>query len=518
MSEKPINPVLEDTPADSVRVGFLAKNTVLNLLGLGLPLLVGLMTIPAIVKALGTQRFGILSLIWVVFGYFGFFDLGLGRATTKFIAEALGKGERHKIPKYLWTTAAFQVVLGFVGTLALILMTPLLVEKILNVPQAFIAETKLTFYLIAWALPVTILSMSFRGVLEAAQRFDLVNAVKIPASAAFYLFPLFGVWMGLNLPGIVVLLILSRLLAFLAWVVLCYKTFPELRAPITFCRDAVGPLLSFGGWVALSGVIWPVIASIDRLLIGSLLTMDSVSFYSAPYEVVMRLGIIPGSLAMTLFPAFSHLDGGKELRQTQALYGRSTKYLLIVSGAVALPMILLARPILEIWLGPEFARQSTLVFQILVFGFLLNSLSSIPFGYLQAVGRADLPTKIQLVELVGYIPVLWILIKWQGIVGAAAAWTLRVSAEMFLLFFAARKAGKMNVSGLQSSGTLRALPIILGISAMGLLPFHGPWRIPGMAVLYVVFLSLLWFIGLDRNERNWMTTRTRNFLIKKEAS
>ncbi|RPJ36875.1 MAG: flippase [Deltaproteobacteria bacterium] len=456
--------------------------------------------------------------MWVVFGYFGFFDLGLGRATTKFIAEALGKGETHKIPQYLWTTAAFQVVLGLAGALALILMTPLLVEKILNIPTAFIGETKLTFYLIAWALPVTILSMSFRGALEAGQRFDLVNAVKVPASAAFYLLPLIGVWMGMNLPGIVVLLIVSRVLALLAWVWLCYRVFPDLRKPIAFYKEAVRPLLSFGGWVALSGVIWPVIASIDRLFIGSLLTMESVSFYSAPYEVVMRLGIIPGSLAMTLFPAFSHLDGRRELRQTQVLYGRSTKYLLIASVAVAMPLILFARPIMGIWLGHDFARQSSLVFQILAFGFLLNSLSSIPFGYLQAVGRADLPTKVQMIELIAYVPILWMLVKWQGIVGAAVAWTLRVSAEMFLLFFAARKTGKMDLSGLKSNGTLRTIPVILGVSAAGFLPFHGPWKVPGMVVLYAIFLSILWFVGFDRNERDWMRNRTRNILIKQEGS
>jgi len=518
MSESTSDRAGKNVPSDSVRAGFLAKNTALNLLGLGLPLLVGLATIPAVIKGLGTQRFGILSLIWVVFGYFGFLDLGLGRATTKFVAEALGKGESHKVPEYLWTTAAFQVVLGLVGTLALILMTPLLVERILNIPAAFIGETKLTFYLIAWALPVTILSMSFRGVLEAGQRFDLVNAVKIPASAAFYILPLVGVWMGMTLPGIVVLLIVSRILALLAWVWLCYRVFPDLRRPIAFHKEAVRPLLSFGGWVALSGIIWPVIASIDRILIGSLSTMESVSFYSAPYEVVMRLGIIPGSLALTLFPAFSHLDGRGEVRRTQTLYGRSTKYLLIISAAVSLPMILFARQIMGIWLGPEFARQSSLVFQILALGFLLNSLSSIPFGYLQAVGRADLPTKIQLIELAVYVPVLWILIKWLGIVGAAAAWTLRVSAEMFLLFFAARKIGKMDMSGLLSNDMIRVLAVIGGVSVAGLIPISGPWKVPGMIVLYAILLSVLWFVGFDRSERNWMMIRAKNVLIPKGIS
>jgi len=60
----------------------LARNTLLNFIGQAVPLLVGVATIPFIVRGLGTERFGFLSLAWVVLGYFAIFDLGLGRATT----------------------------------------------------------------------------------------------------------------------------------------------------------------------------------------------------------------------------------------------------------------------------------------------------------------------------------------------------------------------------------------------------------------------------------------------------
>lgn len=70
----------------------LARNTLLNFVGQALPL-VAVVTIPFIVRGLGIERFGLLSLAWVVLGYFTIFDLGLGRATTKYVAEALGKGD-----------------------------------------------------------------------------------------------------------------------------------------------------------------------------------------------------------------------------------------------------------------------------------------------------------------------------------------------------------------------------------------------------------------------------------------
>ncbi|MCI0403070.1 MAG: flippase, partial [Acidobacteria bacterium] len=55
----------------------------------------GVLCIPPIIAGLGAERFGLLALAWAVLGYFNIFDLGLGRATTKFVAESLGRGEHH---------------------------------------------------------------------------------------------------------------------------------------------------------------------------------------------------------------------------------------------------------------------------------------------------------------------------------------------------------------------------------------------------------------------------------------
>ena len=81
----------------------LAGSALLNLVGEGLPLVVGLVCIPSLIAALGAARFGVLALAWIVLAYFGAFDLGIGRATTKFVAEALGGGTAGDIPSITWT-------------------------------------------------------------------------------------------------------------------------------------------------------------------------------------------------------------------------------------------------------------------------------------------------------------------------------------------------------------------------------------------------------------------------------
>ena len=65
------------------------KNTIFNLAGNIAPLLVGVASIPFLIKGMGTDRFGVLTIAWMLIGYFSLFDMGLGRALTQLVAEKI---------------------------------------------------------------------------------------------------------------------------------------------------------------------------------------------------------------------------------------------------------------------------------------------------------------------------------------------------------------------------------------------------------------------------------------------
>ena len=79
----------------------LARNALINLLGQVAPLPVAILTFPLIIEGMGTDRFGILSLAWVVIGYFSLLDFGLGRALTTLVAEKIGTGREQDIPRLI---------------------------------------------------------------------------------------------------------------------------------------------------------------------------------------------------------------------------------------------------------------------------------------------------------------------------------------------------------------------------------------------------------------------------------
>ena len=486
----------------------LAKNTVLNFIGQVIPLLVAVVTIPYVIRGLGVERFGILSLAWVVLGYFSLFDLGLGRATTKFVAEALGKNNAERIPAIVWTSLTFQFFLGVLGSIILAVATPILVERVLNIPSALIEEAKNVFYILSLSIPIVMCSLSLRGVLEAGQRFNLVNAVKIPLNCLTFLLPIIGLFLGFQLPGIIVLLLIAWVCGLVTYLLLCLRIYPKIRQAFLIDTRFFRPLFSFGGWVTICNILIPILVYLDRFLIGALLTIAAVGYYSVSYDMLSRLQVFPGSLAMTLFPAFSALDLEKD--KLKRLYARSLKYLLLFMGPIVLVLVIFASDILSLWLGRDWASQTTLVFQILAIGILINALAQMPANLLDGIGRPDLRAKIFLSYILPYVVLLWFLIGKMGIVGAALAWMLRACLELALFFGLSWKIMSLNWHIFVENGFLRSVMAYSGIIGVGLILVSMLDKFvlaKGIIILIclLLFSFYIWRYALQDGERQFLS-------------
>src|SRR5262249_14291415 len=90
----------------------LARSTAWNMLGQLLPAGIAALAIPILVHRIGVERFGLLSLAWVVVGYFSLFDLGIGRALTKLVSDRLGIYDHVAIPGLAGTSLFLLLLLG----------------------------------------------------------------------------------------------------------------------------------------------------------------------------------------------------------------------------------------------------------------------------------------------------------------------------------------------------------------------------------------------------------------------
>src|SRR5579864_2801400 len=495
----------------------IAKNSIFNLVGQILPMLVGVLTIPYIVRGLGTAEYGILSIATMLLGYFNIFDLGLSRATVKFVAENLDSDETHKVPELVWTSLSLLVALGCIGGLIAAIFVPVSVTHIFKMPPALAGEAHIALFVLCASMPIMLGNNALRGVLEATQRFDLVNAVKVPASVLFYLVAVLAIPFGVHVAGIVSLMVFIRLISTLAYLVLCFRVVPGLGAHVRFSRASLGPLAIFGGWIMVSNVTAPLFGYLERFMIASLLSVSTLTFYSAPYELVSKLLIFPMAIVPSLFPYFSY-HGSKKTSEVSEVTSRTLKYLLLLLTPPAAIFVFFARDIMSLWLGPEFAVHSTVVLQLITLGFFLNAFAFVPFTSVQALGRPDLKAILDLLAIPAYSVVAWWLIKHHGIGGAALAKVLLSICDCAVLYVFAFKLKAFSVRDCLSGPLFRAilisaalLGLILGVAFMHLKLFLAA---PLIILCFAFYTVAFWIFAVDPEDRSTISSfRERAFAM-----
>lgn len=477
-----------------------ARNVIVNLIGQGAPLLVALYAIPLLIKQLGTDRFGVLTLAWMFIGYFSLFDFGLGRALTKLIAERMPSDKRIEIIPIASTGLILMAVLGIAGAIILAVLSPYLVHSVLKIPRPLLSESLTSFYILSASIPVVISTSGLRGVLEAYQRFNITNAIRIPMGILTFLGPVIVLSYSQSLVNVIWVLALGRVVAWGLHLIYCLKTIPNLHSEFHFDRTQVRLLLSFGGWMTITNIVGPLMVYMDRFLIGALISVTAVAYYATPYEIVTKLWLIPSALTGVLFPAFSSTYVADK-SQTAAWFYRGIKYIFISIFPAVILIICFAHEGLSFWINADFADKGSTIMQLLAAGVFVNSLAQVPFALIAGIGRPDITSKFHLAELPIYLLLVFVFIQTNGVIGLAIAWLIRVTIDNLLLFYATKKL-------LPEFKDIRIYYLSLTVSLFVFLlvsfKLSVTVKLLYVVTIYLVFVYIVWNKMLSQDERSYL--------------
>ncbi len=331
----------------------LARSTVWNLAGGIAPLAVAIVTIPILLRGLGTARFGILTLAWVFIGYFSLFDFGLGRALTQAVAHALGGPDEHELPATIWSGLAVMAVGGLIGGILCLAAIPALLAHTSLVPAQLYGETRIAALIMSATVPLVVVTTGLRGVLEAQQKFGLSNLVRGPLGALTYVAPLAVLPFTTSLAAILGALAVTRVLALIAYMVACLLSTPATHR-VRFRVSAVRRLMVFGGWISVVNIVGPITAYVDRFVLAAVMSAAIVAYYTTPFEAVTRILVIPVAAGGVLFPAFA-TSFRHDRERAVTLLDKGSKYIAVGLFPALLITALFARELLGSWINPEFA-------------------------------------------------------------------------------------------------------------------------------------------------------------------
>ncbi len=411
----------------------LVRNSLYSLLGVALPIVVSVGTVPLYIGKIGEERYGALAIAWLLLGYFGQADFGIGRAITQRISS-MTNASRADMADVVWSAIASIAVFGVIGGGLVYLSANYFFAGPFKVEPGLRAELMNSVWALALCNPLVALIGVTSGALIGLERFKLVSAANLVSNTSLQLFPLAAAYLfGTNLEYLIVAALIGRFsgLLMLSWGV--WRTFLSgERALPSFAE--VKRLSNFGVWIMVSALISPLMIFADRFIIGSVEGAAAVAIYSIPFSVASRTQILPIAVIQALFPRFAAEDSEVSRGTCQQF----SIFLGQMFAPITIGIICLSDPLMRLWLGHRLNPASITIAQVILAGFWINALANVPFAFIQARGNPRFTALLHCCELPVYLALLYGLGSKFGLPGIAAAFSLRCAIDCIALM---RKAG-----------------------------------------------------------------------------
>lgn len=494
----------------------LAKNISLNIFTQVFLLIVSIVSIPVLIRQIGDEKFSIVLMSWTIIGYFNSLDLGVGRAVSHYVSKYLAIGEKQKVYGSIWVGLLISLIWGFTIIIFTFFFSKATASLIFQVTTVNYSEIENIIKLTTYGAPFVLMQSVLRAYLMSFQRFDYVNVVQGVSAVVQWISSLIVSYLSSSITLIITITIFIRILTTLYLFIYVWLISSDIFEYFSVDKTLAVDIVRFGIWIGISQVISFMLIYSDRFFISSMLSTKMVVYFIIPSEIVNRiLYLIPGSFGLVLFPAFTEritLD----INKAYVLYKHSLKYMFVLMLPLIFLLFFLSEKILELWVGVEFAYHSAFAFKVLLIGLIFSSISQIPLTIIQSLGRPDVITKFQLLQLPIYVLMCVLFIPEFGINGAAFAYLGRVLIETVLSFYYSRKIFKgFDSAILPFSQTIYLSGVLLlldlGISYLYLNIFIS-------AIIYLFISFAFWFLSyrliFDEEDRIFIA-RVLDILIKK---
>jgi O-antigen/teichoic acid export membrane protein len=490
----------------------LIKGTAWSLAGQVATVAVSALVTPFVVRQMGPAQYGILAFLNLLTGYLAYTDLGMGTASTRFASLEESAGSSREV-EVIWAGIGLSALLGAVFAVLTIALAPAISDELLHVAPALRGQAILALRIVGLAF----LLKNIAGVMNTPQlvrlRFDTYTAITSGSVLLQIVLTPIILWLGGNLATIAAMIAAVNFCALGLHFAIGRRLVPQLWPP-RMNTALFGPLFSFGALVVLSQVPELILTTAERFGLTYFTSVSSLAYYSIAYTYANLSLIVAIAMGQVLLPMFSRLQSSSEEQELGRLYGRSIVSMCFTLAPVAVVLAVAARPVLTTLLGADYGLKGTPACYVLLIGIVFSGISYIPASLLFASNKGATVARIRWCELVPYLMIAAGLTMKYGVLGAAAAWTLRALVDSLLLTIAVQKWKKpipFSLGGfLKLGGTLAFLlpPVIVTTI------FQVSWVWTGIltCVCLMLYVVNLWRSVLTSSERSWVSSVSRHLL------
>ncbi len=320
-----------------------------------------LLVTPQLAIGLGMAQYGVWLLVLGLLSYVGFLDAGVSTAGSKFIASAIGKGDRSLVGRRL---GAVRLLLQRAGWQALAALAVLALgigswvlwfggtAEALAVVAVFVAPTVLTFWLRDHLL-----------YLRASLRFEMIAATTIGRTVAQAALILWTLNWTTSLVWIAVAHALPQVGAFLLQAVLAKHELRRIGIVVSAPeRHDMVELRGISRHVFTAQMASGLVARAEPLLVSAMAGVSAVPILNAARRLPgMVNDAFQTAVNPVLISRFAHLTGKDDRASSLIELGRACEWCGFLGGLAAGLLVVCAPPFLVRWMPPGFEKAAGLI-------------------------------------------------------------------------------------------------------------------------------------------------------------
>lgn len=406
----------------------IAKNTILLYFRMIFTMLVSLFTSRVVLAKLGVEDYGIYQVVGGIVGMLSFLNGALSTGSSRFLTFALGKNDKENLSKTFSTTLSIHIVLSLIIVFLAETVGLWFFYNKLEIPESRMFAASVAYHLSILTSLISITQVPYGAVIIAHEKMDIyayMSIVDVVLKLAVVYLLSIAPWDKLIFYASLLCVIQIGIALF--YRIYCIKNFEESRYKFVYDKSILKEISKFSGW--------SLFANLSVALNGQGTTIITNMFFNPSVVAARAIALQVNMAAMQLVNNFRTAVNPQIIKRyavgdekgSRDLLLNSTKYSFFLMYIIATPIILLAEPLLQIWLG-QVPEYSVIFLQLAVVESLFSIFDSSLYMALYAKGQLKQNALIS--PLVGFIrfPIVYFMFKngcspvvlsWAGIVSYA---------------------------------------------------------------------------------------------------
>jgi O-antigen/teichoic acid export membrane protein len=461
---------------------------------------------PFTLRLFGPEEYGIWAILTTIVSYFGFADLGMGTASTRFAAEAHHQGDSQREADVVWTSLLVGFVSGAIFAIVLALCAGRIVSALVHGSPQLEQQATLALRLAGLVFLGYVLSNVLNTAELVRLRIGLFSAISTGAAVLQIMLVPIVLTFGGGLRGAATTLASVALSTAIVHGVVSGWIFPQLWSG-KVRKSLITPLLLFGGPLVFSYFAEMALLASDKLVLARVAGPRAVAHYAVAASFAALLAIVPQSLSRAMIPAFGRYLAVNDSTSLNTFFARAIRGNILWLAPAVLAGWIICRPFLSLWAGAEYGRESWAPALILLVGCAVDAVSLLPARLLVASGKTKNLALLYSTQVPVFLLAAFLMAHRYGAVGVALAWTMRSLVNSALLFRKVRPIARLQnspMAGHHLMFLLALTPLALAFALRSELLRGVELRFAAAALGTIAYVAIIWKTVLSHDERHWL--------------